>query len=337
MNDCIQTQYFIRISAAASLTNTFFDLPDPPLLLSLPSYCSMISTNSYVCVFAIDFSKALDSIKHCKLFDKMSSIHVLDEIFNWMENLWWAWALPEITRRNVSNCHYIRWCRTGIRHRTSSLRLTCDLGTWQRLHQLRGWYLSRHPRCQQPHQRRRAKPDRRLGSRKQSTTKYGQVQRNYFSGARCTWEVRTVAITVHVSAQNEWQSWLCLVSSSMISWRRVTTSLNFWRRVPDCCMHFACWEYEAYPSSLYKTYSVQQLKPSWYTPRLHGLVSALQEIVFDWMPSSTDPWSWDIETTTHLTLALCSLTVMIRLEICTNTVINLVYSPVHDCISPCFS
>ena len=65
---------------------------------------------------------------------------------------------------------------------------------------------------------------------------------------------------------------------------------------------------------LQQTYSVEQLKPS-YTPRLHGSAFALQEIELDWMLSSADPWSWDIETTTHLTLALCSLTLIISSSI----------------------
>ena len=52
----------------------------------LHTICSMLSTNSYVRVFAIDFSKAFDSIRHHKLLDKMSSLHIPDQIFNWMEN-----------------------------------------------------------------------------------------------------------------------------------------------------------------------------------------------------------------------------------------------------------
>ena len=52
----------------------------------LHTICSMLSTNSYVRVFAIDFSKAFDSIRHHKLLDKMSSLQIPDQIFNWMEN-----------------------------------------------------------------------------------------------------------------------------------------------------------------------------------------------------------------------------------------------------------
>jgi len=56
------------------------------IIALLHTICSMLSTNSYVRVFAIDFSKAFDSIRHHKLLDKMSSLHIPDQIFNWMEN-----------------------------------------------------------------------------------------------------------------------------------------------------------------------------------------------------------------------------------------------------------
>jgi len=52
----------------------------------LHTICSMLSTNSYVHVFATDFSKAFDSIRHHKLLDKMSSLHIPDQVFNWMQN-----------------------------------------------------------------------------------------------------------------------------------------------------------------------------------------------------------------------------------------------------------
>ena len=52
----------------------------------LHAICSMLSTNSYVRVFAIDFSKAFDSIRQHKLLGKMSSLHIPDQIFNWMQN-----------------------------------------------------------------------------------------------------------------------------------------------------------------------------------------------------------------------------------------------------------
>jgi len=50
----------------------------------LHTICSMLFTNSYAHVFAIDFSKAFDSIRHHKLLDKMSSLHIPDQVFNWM-------------------------------------------------------------------------------------------------------------------------------------------------------------------------------------------------------------------------------------------------------------
>ena len=62
-------------------------------------------------------------------------------------------------------------------------------------------------------------------------------------------------------------------------------------------------------SSLYKTYSVQPSKPSWYTPPLRGLAFAWREIVYAWMRFSADARSWATENATHQTLTLCSLIV----------------------------
>ena len=49
----------------------------------LHTICSMLCTNSYVRVFAIDFSKAFDSIRHHKLLDKMSYIFPTKYLIGW--------------------------------------------------------------------------------------------------------------------------------------------------------------------------------------------------------------------------------------------------------------
>jgi len=46
----------------------------------------MLSNNQFVRVFALDFSKAFDSIKHEPLLGKLSSLSIPDEIYNWIEH-----------------------------------------------------------------------------------------------------------------------------------------------------------------------------------------------------------------------------------------------------------
>ena len=46
----------------------------------------MLSANPFVRVFAIDFSKAFDSIRHHQLLAKLSFLTSPDEIYNWVEN-----------------------------------------------------------------------------------------------------------------------------------------------------------------------------------------------------------------------------------------------------------
>ena len=46
----------------------------------------MLSTNHYVRVFALDFSKAFDTVRHATLIDKMAKMQIPDQIFNWLKN-----------------------------------------------------------------------------------------------------------------------------------------------------------------------------------------------------------------------------------------------------------
>ena len=46
--------------------------------------CTMLSSNQYVRVFVLDFSKAFDSIRHNQLFAKLSALSIPDEIYNWI-------------------------------------------------------------------------------------------------------------------------------------------------------------------------------------------------------------------------------------------------------------
>ena len=48
----------------------------------------MMSTNAYVRVFALDFSKAFDTVRHVVLMEKMAKMHIPDEVYNWIKDFY---------------------------------------------------------------------------------------------------------------------------------------------------------------------------------------------------------------------------------------------------------
>jgi len=45
----------------------------------------MLSCNAYVRVFALDFSKAFDTVRHTTLIDKMTNLQMPDQVFDWIK------------------------------------------------------------------------------------------------------------------------------------------------------------------------------------------------------------------------------------------------------------
>ena len=52
------------------------------LVANFHTICSMLSTNPYVRVFALDFSKAFDTVRHFTLMKKMAHLSLPDEVYN---------------------------------------------------------------------------------------------------------------------------------------------------------------------------------------------------------------------------------------------------------------
>jgi len=73
---CFTDQFAFRLTGSTTAA----------LIALLHTVCTMLSTNPFVRVFAIDFSKAFDSIRHYQLLAKMSCLTIPDEIYNWVEN-----------------------------------------------------------------------------------------------------------------------------------------------------------------------------------------------------------------------------------------------------------
>jgi len=47
---------------------------------------SMLSTNAYVRVFALDFSKVFDTVRHAVFMEKMAKLCISDEVYNWIKD-----------------------------------------------------------------------------------------------------------------------------------------------------------------------------------------------------------------------------------------------------------
>jgi len=46
----------------------------------------MLSDGPYVRVFSLDFSKAFDTMRHATLMEKLSTLAVPDEVYNWIKD-----------------------------------------------------------------------------------------------------------------------------------------------------------------------------------------------------------------------------------------------------------
>jgi hypothetical protein len=56
------------------------------LIAILHSICEMLTQNQYVRVFALDFSKAFDTVSHSALLNKLPRLDLPDEAYNWMKS-----------------------------------------------------------------------------------------------------------------------------------------------------------------------------------------------------------------------------------------------------------
>jgi len=52
----------------------------------LRTVLTMLSTNDYVRVIALNFSKAFDTIRHATLMEKMANLQMPDNIYNWIKD-----------------------------------------------------------------------------------------------------------------------------------------------------------------------------------------------------------------------------------------------------------
>jgi len=58
------------------------------LITMFHTISTMLSTNPFVRVFSLDFSKAFDTVRHCTLLDKMARLNIPDEVYNWIADFY---------------------------------------------------------------------------------------------------------------------------------------------------------------------------------------------------------------------------------------------------------
>ena len=56
------------------------------LIQLLHTITTLLATHPYVIVYALDFSKAFDSVRHSSVLNKYSRMNLSDNIYNWIEN-----------------------------------------------------------------------------------------------------------------------------------------------------------------------------------------------------------------------------------------------------------
>jgi len=59
---------------------------DAAIITLLHTVLTMLSSNEYVRVIALDFSKAFDTIRHATLIEKMSRLQLPDHVYNWIKD-----------------------------------------------------------------------------------------------------------------------------------------------------------------------------------------------------------------------------------------------------------
>jgi len=56
------------------------------LIALIHTVLTMLSSNAYVRVFALDASKAFNTVRHATLIDKMTKLQMPDQVFNWIKD-----------------------------------------------------------------------------------------------------------------------------------------------------------------------------------------------------------------------------------------------------------
>jgi len=78
LHDYMTNQYAFRPSGSTTTA----------LVSLIHTVLSLLGTNQYVRVIALDFSKAFDTVRHGELFSKLSKMNFSDAVYNWMQDFY---------------------------------------------------------------------------------------------------------------------------------------------------------------------------------------------------------------------------------------------------------
>jgi hypothetical protein len=79
---------FLSASFSGSLLDQFGFKPTRSttgaLIAFLYTVTNLLAINPYVCIIALDFSKAFDTVRHSTLLEKMAKLEIPDHVYNWL-------------------------------------------------------------------------------------------------------------------------------------------------------------------------------------------------------------------------------------------------------------
>ena len=105
MERCIGKQYFYTFFTAFIHTSIFYDQfafrpigsTTAALATILQCITEMLESETYVCMYALDFSRAFDTVSHSALLNRIHELGFPDFIFNWLCNFL------------AGRCHCTKW------------------------------------------------------------------------------------------------------------------------------------------------------------------------------------------------------------------------------------
>ena len=77
----------LSLLPASRINTPFAQLAQPQqqiIISILLTITSLLTTNPYVIVIAIDFSKAFDTVRHSSLLQKLAKLDIPDHVYNWI-------------------------------------------------------------------------------------------------------------------------------------------------------------------------------------------------------------------------------------------------------------
>ena len=58
------------------------------LICMFDKLTNLLMTNSYVLLYSLDFSKAFDTVGHSTLFEKLATLKIPDQVYNWIADFY---------------------------------------------------------------------------------------------------------------------------------------------------------------------------------------------------------------------------------------------------------